>query len=490
MITDVAAKRGRTQLTTKRRLSVVLIADMVGYSRLVEADEAGLLARQSHYRQTLFAPHIAASEGRIVKSTGDGVLVEFASIRDAVGCAIDLQTRLAEMEADRQEETKIKYRIGIHAGDVVADGDDLFGDTVNLAARLESLSASGGVCISDAAMQMLDATLQSRFVDRGTQRVKNIVRPVRVWQWTPETRDVFSGLDAEASAQQIGFCTADDGTLLAYATVGTGPTLFKAPNWINHLDFDWKSPLAGPSLARLARHCRLVRFDQRGNGLSDWDVGEISEDAMISDMNCVVKAAGLDRFGLFGQSQGCAFSVRFAVENPDKVSFMILLGGYLRGAMRRGKDGQAARHAATNTLIREGGGSDNPAYRRIFTETMIPAASAEMKASWDERQRLATTPENAARIDDMNAHIDVSHLAPRVSVPTLVCHSEGDRRAPLDEGRRLAALIPGAEFVALPGDNHILTEGSEAFDVFHERAGVFIGKHSDSPEPAGQHSET
>lgn len=462
-----------------RRLRAILIADMVGYSRLVEADEAGLLARQAAVRRDVIDPGIAAAGGRVVKSTGDGVLVSFDAVRDAVRCALTLQTDLAAREAERPVSERIRYRMGVHVGDVVARDGDLFGDTVNLTSRLETLSAAGGVCISDAVMQLLEPAQQAGFADLGTQRVRNITRPVRVWQWTPTQRDGLADYRAEAASQQIGFCAAPDGVMLAYGTVGSGPMVFKAPNWVNHLDFDWKSPLAGPGLARIARSNRLVRFDQRGNGLSDWDVDEISEDAMISDMAAVVAAAGLNRFALLGQSQGCAFSVRYAVENPDKVSCMVLLGSYARGTLRRGAEGQNALHDATNTLIREGWGSDNPAYRHVFTETMIPEADPKLKAHWDESQRVATTPENAARINDMNAHIDISALARTVSVPTLVFHAEGDRRIPLEEGRRLAALIPGAEFVPLPTANHILTEGSEAFEMFHDRFDRFVAMHAD-----------
>ncbi len=462
----------------QRRLTTVMIADMVGYSRLVEADEAALLARQSAYRETLFDPSITSAGGRVVKSTGDGVLVEFASVRNAVRCAIDLQTDLFNQEATRRPDEAIRYRIGLHLGDVVDDDGDLFGDTVNLTARLETLAASGGICISDAILQLLEPAQQALFCDLGTQRVRNISRPVRVWQWAPDPRSDTPHAHQEALTQKIGFCAAPDGVMLAYASVGTGPTVFKAPNWINHLDFDWKSPLAGPNLARIARRARLVRFDQRGNGLSDWDVPDISEDAMISDMNSVATAAGLDRFALYGLSQGCAFSVRYAVENPDKVSCLVLLGGYARGILCRGSADQTALHDATNALIREGWGSDNPAYRRMFTETMIPEASAQQKSHWDERQRVATSPHNAARINDMNARVDVSDLARQVRVPTLVCHAQGDRRIPLEEGRRLAALIPGAEFVALPSDNHLLVEGTEGFDQFHDRFDAFIARHA------------
>ncbi|GGH20316.1 alpha/beta fold hydrolase [Cribrihabitans marinus] len=461
-----------------RRLSAILIADIHGFSTLVEADEEPVLLRQKALRDDLIDPGVAGEGGRVVKSTGDGIFAEFASIRAAVRCAIALQTALIAHEAGLPEDRRLRYRIGVHIGDVTVDGDDLLGDAVNMAARLETLAVPGGVCISDTVLQMLDAEQQAGFTDLGTQRVRNITRPVRVWQWSDEAPQGFEPLETEAQAQKIGFCVAPDGVTLAYGDIGLGPVVFKAPNWINHLDYDWRSPIAGPGLARIARHHRLVRFDQRGNGLSDWEVPDISEDAMVSDMAAVVEAAGLGRFALFGQSQGCAFSIRYAAENPDRVSCMVLLGGYARGALRRGAPDQEALHTATNTLIREGWGSPNAAYRHIFTESMIPDATPGQKALWDERQRVSTTPANAARINQMNAQVDVSALAAQVAAPTLVCHAEGDRRIPLEEGRRMAALLPKSEFVTLPGSSHILVDGTEAYEMFNDRFRDFVARHA------------
>ena len=118
----------------------------------------------------------------------------------------------------------------------------------------------------------------------GSQRVKNISRPIRVWQWTPDAPPDDRELAEAALHQRVRFATTADGVQIAWASIGEGPPVLKAPNWLNHLEYEWRSPVWGPVLAELARHCRLVRFDQRGNGLSDWEVEEISEDAMIGDM--------------------------------------------------------------------------------------------------------------------------------------------------------------------------------------------------------------
>lgn len=458
----------------ERRLAAVMAADMYGFSRLMEADEDGTLERQKQHRRELIDPTIEHYGGRIIKTTGDGMLVTFKSAQDAVACAVDVQNAMAQREAGGDSDSKILYRVGINVGDVVLEDDDVFGDTVNIAARLEGLSEPGGVCIAEMVHLMVQDRLQVSFRDLGSQRVKNINRAIRVWQWTPDQEEPEEAIVEAALTQRVQFCITPDNVQLAYASVGEGPDLLKAPNWLNHIEYEWRSPVWGPAFAALARRCRLVRFDQRGNGLSDWDVETISADAMNSDMKTVVAAAGLEKFLLLGISQGCAWSVRYAVENPDQVRGLILLGGYLRGALVRRSEEQDDLHEATNKMILRGWGSPNPLYRHFFTEVMMPDATDEQKSSFDELQRISTTPENAVRINNMNAHIDFVDLARQVKVPTLVMHSNGDQRSPLEEGRRMAALIPGARFVPLEGNNHALIEGTEAFDQFFEAFDDFV----------------
>ena len=450
----------------QRRLAAILVADMANYSRLMEADEEEVLTRQRQYRNVLIDPMMQNNRGRIVKTTGDGLLAEFASVGDAVRCALDIQTGMIDLERDRQEDRRIRYRIGINVGDVAVEDNDIFGDDVNVAARLEQMAEPGGLCISDIVYQMIHSRIPEGFVDLGSQSVKNISRPIRVWQWTPQARAPFRVADDTARSQQVEFCIAPDGTQLAYATVGQGPAVLKAPNWLNHLEYDWSSPIWGPLMQDISRHNQLVRFDQRGNGLSDWEPPEVSETAMLHDMETVVAAAGLKRFAIFAASQGCAFAVRYATEHRDRVSCIVMLGGYARGALKRGSSEQIAMHEAMNGIIRHGWGSANPAYRNLFTESLLPDATTAQKAGFDELQRVATSAENAASINDMNASVDVTDLARTLKVPVLVLHSQGDMRVPLEEGRRMAALIPGARFQTLPGNNHMVVSGTPAYDMF------------------------
>ena len=461
----------------ERRLAAVFAADMVGYSRLMETGEEDVLVRQKTHRKELIDPEIARYRGRIVKTTGDGLLAEFTSAMDAVRCAVDIQTGMTQRESDQDDDRRIQYRVGINLGDVVFDDDDIFGDGVNVAARLEGLAEPGGVCISDIVHQTVLHRLNEPFRDMGSQRVKNISRPIRVWQWTPDAppKRVVPEVGLK---QRVRFATSADGTQIAWASVGEGPPIFKAPNYLNHIEYEWTSPIWGPFLAEFARNNRLIRFDQRGNGLSDWDIEKISPDAMIEDMEAVVGAAGLERFALFGISQGAAFSVRYAIKHPEKVSGLILFNGFIRGRRARGNAEDDSLHKAAQTMIREGWGSTNSIYRNFFTSSFLTDASQEIKDSFDELQRISGSAENVMRIADMNSLIDNSDYARQVRVPTLVLHITGDNQVPVSEGRLTARLIPGAQFVELPGNNHVALEGYPCFDMFFEEVSAFLTEHS------------
>ncbi|WP_292207353.1 alpha/beta fold hydrolase [Mesorhizobium sp.] len=455
-------------------MTAILAVDMAGYSRLMEQNEEDIVTRQKVHRRELFDPQIASRAGRIVKTTGDGMLVEFASAQDAVRCAINIQLAMADREGASPEERRILYRLGINLGDVLFEDGDIFGDGVNVASRLEGLAKPGGICISDIVHQAVADKIKVPFRDMGNQRVKNISRPIRVWQWAPDASLPSPELPKAAQQQQVQFATAPDGVQIAWASIGQGMPVLKAPNWLNHLEYEWRSPIWHPWLVRLARLCRLVRFDQRGNGLSDWGVEAVSEEAMTGDMSTVAAAAGLSRFALLGISQGCSFSIRYAVENPEQVTCLVLLGGFLRGRLKRTQPDQKHLYEVGTMMIRDGWGSTNPIFRHFFTTTFMPDAQPEMAASFDELQRIATSPEAAMRIWKMNSTVDVTELAKQVNVPTLVLHCIGDRVAPIEEGRLMATLIPNATFVELPGNNHVLIEDTAAFEQFFDEYSRFL----------------
>ena len=280
--------------------------------------------------------------------------------------------------------------------------------------------------------------------------------------------------------QQIRFCTSFDGARLAYAVTGEGPPLVRAPHWLTHLEYEWQSPIWRPWIESLSRAHLLLRMDERGCGLSDRDVADISFEAWVRDLEAVVDAAGLERFALFGHSQGGAIAVEYAVRHPERVTHLVLLGAYARGWMKRDL---APRHIdellAVLKLVEVGWGRDDPSYRQIFSMGFIPDGTLEQLNSMSELQRMSATPECAARIIRSMFSIDVREAASRVKCPTLLLHARGDRRVPFEEGRLFAGLIPQARLVPLETQNHILLSQEPAFRQFFEELDAFV------PRPAG-----
>jgi pimeloyl-ACP methyl ester carboxylesterase/DNA-binding winged helix-turn-helix (wHTH) protein len=289
-----------------------------------------------------------------------------------------------------------------------------------------------------------------------------------------------------ALRQEIKFCTAGDGKRIAYAVVGEGPPLVKAANWLSHLEYDWESPIWGHILTGLADGRRLIRYDARGNGLSDWDAKDFSLDTLVSDLECVAEANGVDRFALLGISLGCAVSIVYAVRHPDRVTHLVLYGGFARGWCKRGSPEIERQMQAVETLMRHGWGRRNPAFRQIFTSAFMPEATTEQMQWFNELQRKSTSPNNAAAILHAVNIFDVDDLLPRVRVPTLVLHCRGDAVQPFEEGRRLAAAIPGARFVELDGRNHIMLKSEPAWPRFLEEVRAFLRTASPAPPPRGE----
>jgi pimeloyl-ACP methyl ester carboxylesterase/DNA-binding CsgD family transcriptional regulator len=285
--------------------------------------------------------------------------------------------------------------------------------------------------------------------------------------------------------QSLRFCTAADGTRIAIASIGAGAPLLRCAHWLSHVEHDLHSPVWRPWLAELSRDHQYIRYDQRGCGLSDSAVTDFSLDAWVGDLEAVVERLGLRRFPLIGMSQGGAVAIAYAVRHPGKVSHLILPGAYARGALQRGA-GDALRLEAETlvNLIRLGWGRDNAAFRQVFTNQFIPGGSPTQHQWWNELERLTASPENAARTLEAFHRIDVTELARRLQVPTLVLHARGDARVPFDEGLRLAALIPGARFVPLNSDNHVLLDTEPAWAPFLAELRAFLGTGPADARPA------
>lgn len=282
--------------------------------------------------------------------------------------------------------------------------------------------------------------------------------------------------------QQIRFCSSADGTRIAYATAGQGPPLVKAANWLNHLEFDWESPIWGHLLRGLAEDHQLVRYDERGTGLSDREVEAMSFESWVGDLSAVVDAADVDRFALLGISQGGPVAIAYAVQNPERVSHLILYGTYARYPQSPDAEKQREYTDAVLVLMKQAWGRNNSAFRQMFTAYFIPDGTTEQMRWFNDLERESASPENAARIYEEFRNLDVSELAAKVTAPTLVLHCRRDQACPFRFGRELASLIPGARFVPLEGRNHLILEDDPARDVFLAEIRRFLGvKSEDSP---------
>jgi len=274
--------------------------------------------------------------------------------------------------------------------------------------------------------------------------------------------------------QTIRFVKGADGVKLAYAKSGHGPVLVKSGTWLTHVEYDWESPVWRPWFGFLAANRCLIRYDPRGCGLSDWAVADFSFGKQVEDFERVVDAAGLEKFAVLGMSQGASIGVEYAARHPERVSHLVLYGGYALGWLRRGAESVRLGRSLVET-IRIGWAQDTPAFRKLFASLFVPDASEEQAEWYGELMRRTTRPELAARLVEAFGEIDVTHRLAEVQCPTLVIHSRGDQRCPFEQGRMLAAGIPGARFVELESHNHILVEHEPAWARFKVAVSDFLG---------------
>ena len=283
--------------------------------------------------------------------------------------------------------------------------------------------------------------------------------------------------------QQIRFARSPDGVRLAYASSGVGPSVtIKAATWLSHIEQDWESPVWSHLLREMSQHALFVRYDERGCGLSDWNVTDLSFEHWVTDLQAIADAVGAERFGLLGISQGAAVAVAFAARHPERVSHLILHGGYARGRLvRSNTPAERAEAEMMCSLAQMGWGKHEPSFRQFFTTQFIPGGSPEQHQWFNEMERLSTSPDNAARFMREFNTIDVTDLLPQVQCPTLVLHSIRDARVPFEEGRLLAMSIPDAKFVPIDSPNHLLLAHEPGWQVWLDETRRFASAQTAVP---------
>lgn len=278
------------------------------------------------------------------------------------------------------------------------------------------------------------------------------------------------------ATQRIHYVRTRDGVQLAWAGAGRGPVVIKAANWLTHLEYEWESPVWQHWIRFFTDNFRFIRHDERGCGMSDWKVGELSLERWIQDLEDIVGAAGLSEpFTLLGISQGAATCVGFAARHPERVSKLVLYGGYARGPFRRGDADRESFYRAMIDLVRLEWGSDNPAVRQLFTSRFFPGGTDEQLGWFTDLCRKTTSPKLAARLLESRTTIDVTHLLEKITQPTLILHSNQDEIVPIAEGHILAAGIKGSQFVELESKNHVLLESEPAWQRFCNEVLEFTG---------------
>jgi pimeloyl-ACP methyl ester carboxylesterase/class 3 adenylate cyclase len=496
----------------QRTLAAIMFTDIVGYTSLTERDESAALRVRERHR-ALVRPLVEQFQGEQIDATGDESLSSFPSAVLAVDCALALQAAL-------RDDPDLRLRVGIHIGDVVRRNGEIVGEGVNIAARIRPLAEPGGICISESVWRLVRTRPHVRGHPLGPQSLKNVTEPVKVFAlatgaapserlshrrrlgltlagmaataalafgaYVPNRAAVLSTIAINAPRifgnpieQKIGFATATDDVRIAYATTGEGPPLVMVLGWATHLEDGLSSPLYDRSgwIRRNSQDRTMVRYDGRGFGLSDRDVDDFSLEARVRDLEAVVDALGLEQFTLYAISAGGPTAIAYTVRHPERVSHLILAstsaGAYPISPAEMERWRGMLEPFRTSW--------DSPIVRSMMMEFLAPDADEVTRRVTSEFLRVAADGPAVAGFFRAQFEIDTRDLARQIRVPTLVIHGREDAALPLEMGRDLASLIPGARFEILDGADHI--EATTESPLIPELIDEFLAEESGGEVP-------
>ncbi len=477
----------------KRQLAAILFSDIAGYTAQMGQDESRTIAavQRSRREQKVLVEKYG---GQWVQEVGDGALCTFPSTVEAVTCALEIQ-RIFAADPD------LDLRIGIHEGDIVISGNDVFGDGVNVASRIQGLAPVGGIAVSGKVHDEIRNKPGIVAQSLGSQKLKNVDHPIEVFaletgaalasshsspsppRWgrgaaaiagavllasallvgadTDRRESLIAGFLIELPKwvgspveQDLSFTTAPDGVRIAYATSGSGPPVVMVLGWMTHLELGIGSPTYDPAgfLKQISENHLYVRYDGRGGGLSDRDVADHSLEARVRDLEAVIDALGLERFAIYGVSAGGPTAITYAARHPERVTRIAFYGAFAR---THPTPERLAELDAIIATMRAGWDSDTHAYRNVFTTLLAPDAGSFQLRMMSEFFKISNNGRDAADMMTSLRLADVSELARQLRLPALVIHRRGDMIIPYDVGGLdLAALVPGARLVTVEGNNH------------------------------------
>jgi DNA-binding winged helix-turn-helix (wHTH) protein/pimeloyl-ACP methyl ester carboxylesterase len=344
--------------------------------------------------------------------------------------------------------------------------------------------------------ELLDEVWQTRFVTESalTSRIKDARRAVgddgrsqhairtvhgRGYRFvapvTASSPAAGAAAPVDAPDLELGYCRADDGVRVAYGLSGSGPPLVKAANWLTHLRHDATSVVWGHWVRDLSARHRLIRYDERGCGMSDWDVEDVSFETWVQDLESVVDSIGLTQFPLLGVSQGSAVAAVYAARHPERVTHLVIYGGFPLGRGQRARSDDEVRDTSVMLeLLETGWGRAESPFGQMFAAQFMPNGSLEQWAAFVDVQRRTTSARNAKRLMTVSSGIDITEVAATITTPTVVLHARNDHRVPIEQGELFAALVPGARFVTLESHNHILLDGEPAWTAFLDELDRFL----------------